>query len=175
MDSLLALPSVEAARSSGFQVEVRVPVYEKPTWTGYCLNNPEIYMGWCTPADHPSVIAACNAYRSVVSPHIPAEEADQTVFSWHKEPRVDRWVFSTDGVGYPEKVEKLNPAPPSGKNWIRDGDYTYPAMLGVGPGYEESAHKIGECVDLLSMRHTIAVLSRFPSAFFSLVGPVPHE
>ena len=44
-----------------------------------------------------AVISA--AYRGVVSPHVDGKIGEGGVLT--KEPRVDRWVFSTDGVGFP--------------------------------------------------------------------------
>ena len=49
-----ALSAVKAARDAGLSVDIRVPTYDKPTWRGFTLNNPQIYMGWVTPEDHPA-------------------------------------------------------------------------------------------------------------------------
>ena len=59
-----------AARAAGLEVDVTVPTYDEPTWTGFVLDNPQIYMGWVTPEDHPAIRAAVAAYRGVVTPHV---------------------------------------------------------------------------------------------------------
>jgi acetylornithine deacetylase/succinyl-diaminopimelate desuccinylase-like protein len=81
-----------------------------------------------------------------------------------KEPRVDRWIFSTDGVGYvlPEDGG-LNV--PADKRWVTGDGLKHPAMFGVGPGIEQNTHKIGEAVDLRELVHAVAVLARFPSLY----------
>ncbi len=45
------------------------------------------------------------------------------------------------------------------------GNLKHPPMVGIGPGLEQNAHRIGECVDLRELQHAIALLARFPSAF----------
>jgi putative selenium metabolism hydrolase len=154
-----ALPGVDAARGAGLEVDVRVPRYENPTWRGYVPSNPQIYPGWETPADHPALAAAVDAYRRVVSPHV--DDGDGLL---RKEPRVDRWIFSTDGVGYPLPDDGPLDVPAS-KRWVRASGWRHPAMFGVGPGVEQNTHKIGEFVDTRELRHAIAVLARFPSLF----------
>jgi acetylornithine deacetylase/succinyl-diaminopimelate desuccinylase-like protein len=48
---------------------------------------------------------------------------------------------------------------------VVSGAYKHPAMFGIGPGIEQNTHKIGECVDLRELQHSIAFLARFPSVF----------
>ena len=43
------LAAIETAREAGLTVEIRVPVYEQPTITGYIPGNAQIYPGWVTP------------------------------------------------------------------------------------------------------------------------------
>lgn len=156
------LPAVAAARAAGLSVDVVVPTYAEPTWTGFVLNNPQVYMGWVTPEEHPAVQAAVSAYRGVVTPHV-ADRAERGAL--RKEPRVDRWVFSTDGVGFPVRTEDTSIAVPERKRWVVSGAVKHPAMIGIGPGIEQNTHKIGECVDLREVVHVVALLARFPSAF----------
>ena len=158
-----ALDAVAAARAAGLQVDIGVPTYDDPTWKGYVLGNPQIYMGWVTPEDHPAIQAAARTYRAVVAPHVgPSDEQRGAL---RKEPRVDRWIFSTDGVGFPIPVEDTSIAVPAKKGWVVSGAVKHPAMFGVGPGIEQNTHKIGECVDLRELQHAIAFLARFPSVF----------
>lgn len=159
------LAAVAAARAAGLTVEVSVPTYDEPTWTGFVLHNPQIYMGWLTPEDHPAVRAAVAAYRGVVSPHVPEGGGRGAL---RREPRVDRWIFSTDGVGFPVPKDDTSIAVPQRKRWVTSGAVKHPAMLGIGPGIEQNTHKVGECVDLREVVHAAAVLARFPSAFVAL-------
>jgi len=161
------LPAVAAARAAGLTVDVSVPTYDEPTWTGFTLHNPQIYMGWVTPEEHPVVQAAVTAYRGVVSPHVAAGGQRGAL---RKEPRVDRWIFSTDGVGFPVPKDDASIAVPARKGWVVSGAVKHPAMIGIGPGIEQNTHKIGECVDLREVVHATALLARFPSAFVALEG-----
>jgi acetylornithine deacetylase/succinyl-diaminopimelate desuccinylase-like protein len=81
-----------------------------------------------------------------------------------KEPRVARWVFSTDGVGFPVPKETEIPGA-ADKAWVVGETYKYLAMFGFGPGIEQNTHKIGECVDTRELQHCAAFLARFPSVF----------
>lgn len=83
------------------------------------------------------------------------------------EARVDRWIFSTDGVGYPIPVDDTTIDVPPSKSWVESGGFKYPAMLGFGAGIEQNTHKVGEFVDQRELRLAIAFLSRFPSAYAS--------
>jgi putative selenium metabolism hydrolase len=148
LDDVRTLPSVAKAIADGLRVDVRAPLYTDPTWRGYRLNNPQIYPGWVTPEEHPSIVAAVDAYTRVAE----------------RKPRVARWIFSTDGVGFPTRTLEV---PPS-KRWIQDGDYRYPAMFGIGPGVEQNTHKIGENVDSREFDTVIAFLARFPSVFYKV-------
>ncbi len=162
-----SLPSVAAARAAGLKVAVTVPTYDEPTWSGFVLGNPQIYMGWVTPEDHPAVRAAVEAYHGVVTPHVAN---GGTRGALRKEPRVDRWIFSTDGVGFPVRAGDGSIPVPHRKSWVVSGAVKHPAMIGIGPGIEQNAHTIGECVDMREVVHAVALLARFPSAFVSLAG-----
>ncbi len=156
------LETVRRARAAGLKVEVAVPAYERPTWKGYVPGNPQVYMGWMTPAEHPAIRAAVDAYSGAVTPQIPA---GGTGGALRREPRVDRWVFSTDGVGFPVPAADRGIAVPPEKQWVSSGEFRHPAMLGFGVGIEQNTHKIGECSDERELQHAIAFLARFPSAF----------
>ena len=54
-----------------------VPVYGDASWKGYVLNNPQIYLGWVTPEEHPAIQAAVTAYQGVVSPHVDGKIGDR--------------------------------------------------------------------------------------------------
>lgn len=160
-----ALDAVRAARAAGLRVDVGVPHYQVRTWRGYLADNPQIYRGWLTPEEHPVVRAAVNAYKGSVTPHVEEPAGGATQGALRKQPRVDRWIFSTDGVGFPVPVGDTSIPVPDSKRWVVSGDVKHPAMFGVGPGIEQNTHRIAECVDLRELQHAIAVLARFPSAF----------
>jgi acetylornithine deacetylase/succinyl-diaminopimelate desuccinylase-like protein len=163
-----ALESVRAARAAGLTVEIAVPVYEQPTWRGRVPGNPQIYPGWITPEDHPAVAAGVAAYRAVVSPRV--RHSSGLGGALRREPRVDRWVFSTDGVGFPVPADDRSIAVPERKRWVTSGAYRHPAMIGFGCGIEQNAHRIGECVDTREIEHAAAFLARFPGAFVAAHG-----
>jgi len=158
-----SLDAVQVARDAGLTVDVTVPVYEGVTWRGYTPGNDQIYMGWATPEDHEAIRTAVGVYDAVVAPNVePASGGDGGM---RTDARVDRWIFSTDGVGYPIPADDTTIDVPESKAWIEAGGFKHPAMLGFGAGYEQNTHKIGECVDARELRLAIAFLARFPSAF----------
>jgi len=156
------LEAVAAARKAGLRVEVTIPTYEEKSWKGYALGNPQVYLGWVTPEGHPAIKAAVNAYRAVVSPHVDGKSG--TGGGIPREPRVARWVFSTDGVGFPVPKDASIPGA-AGKGWVVAGAYKHPAMFGFGTGIEQNTHKVGECLDERELQHCAAFLARFPSVF----------
>ncbi len=158
-----ALDSVKAARAHGLPVEIRVPTYDLPTWRGFKPGNPQIYMGWATPEEHPAIQAAVDAWKAVVTPHV--EERNEQGGSMRRAPRVDRWVFSTDGVGWPVPKTLEGLKVPAGKRWVDAGAYHHAAMFGMGTGIEQNTHKIGEALDVRELRHAIAFLTRFAGAY----------
>jgi putative selenium metabolism hydrolase len=162
LEDVESQPAVARAREAGLGVEVRVPVYDRPTWKGYRPENPQIYPGWSTPEDHPAIAAAEETYRRLVTPRVTRDGAGGAQRS---APRVSRWIFSTDGVGVPVPVEALSPELHGAKRWITTGTFAHPAMFGIGPGIEQNTHKIGECVDSRDLAPVIAFLARFPSLF----------
>lgn len=159
-----ALEAVAVARKAGLDVRISVPRYDLPTWVGYRPDNAQIYMSWETPEGHPAVQASIAAYREVITPRIdPA--TPQAGGNLRREPRVERWIFSTDGVGFPVPVEDTSITVPEGKRWVVSGAVKHPAMLGLGPGIEQNTHKIGECLDTRELQHAVAFLARFPQVF----------
>jgi putative selenium metabolism hydrolase len=162
---VLELPAISGARDAGLTVEVSVPVYEQPTITGYIPGNPQIYPGWETPEDHPAIVAAVDTYRDVVSPLVREPDGGATRGARRVEPRVDRWVFSTDGVGFPVPSDADDIDVPASKRWVDNGAMKHPAMFGVGAGVEQNTHRIGENIDVRELEHAIAMLARFPSVY----------
>ncbi len=164
VEAIASLPAVARAREAGLDVAVEVPVYEDPTWRGYVPGNPQIYMGWETPENHPAIQCVADVYRRVVTPHVDADASQASGGTLRQEPRIDRWIFSTDGVGFP--IPRDGDVQVSAeKRWVQAGEFQHPAMFGCGPGIEQNTHKIGEVVDLRELQHAIAVIARFPSAY----------
>lgn len=159
------LPAVAKAREAGLQVVVRAPTYSEPSWKGYVLDNPQIYPGWVTPEDHPAIQAVRSSYERCASPFI--EEGGEKG-QLRKTPRVDRWIFSTDGVGFPLRCDNPDVTVPETKNWVTKGAYRHPPMFGIGPGQEQNTHKIGEYMDSREFDVAIATLARFPSLFVAM-------
>lgn len=160
-----SLAAVAAARAAGLTVDVRVPRYTQPTWRGHPVDNAAVYPGWITPDDHPAISAAVDAYRRVVTPSVAEPAGGATGGMLRREPRVDTWVFSTDGVGFPIGVGDTSIDVPAAKQWVVSGPVRHPAMFGIGAGIEQNTHRIGELVDTRELRHAIAVLARFPQCF----------
>ncbi len=159
------LDAIQAARDAGLTVDIDVPVYELPTITGFVPGNDQIYPGWVTPEDHPAITAAVDTYRRVVSPFIEEPPGGATAGARRREPRVDRWVFSTDGVGFPTPSDAKAIDVPSTKQWVTSGPMVHPPMFGIGAGVEQNTHRIGENIDQRELEHAIAVIARFPSVF----------
>ncbi len=163
MADIDSLDAVRLAREAGLTVDVSVPVYTDATWRGYRLGNPQIYMGWATPEEHDAISTAVSVYDAVVAPEV---DASQTADGGTRdEARVDRWIFSTDGVGFPIPADDTSIDVPASKGWVEAGKFKHPAMFGFGPGIEQNTHKIGECVDQRELRLAVAFLARFPSAY----------
>lgn len=163
-----SLDAVAAARAAGCTVTVEAPRYTQPTWRGHPVDNAQIYPGWITPDDHPAIRAAVDAYERVVTPEVVEPEDGATRGALRRLPRVDKWIFSTDGVGYPIPVDDTTIEVGADKRWVESGPVKHPAMFGIGAGIEQNTHRIGECVDTRELQHAIAVLARFPRSYVTL-------
>ncbi len=165
---IASLDAVAAARNAGLDVTVQVPRYTQHTWRGFPVDNEQIYPGWTTPEDHPAILAAVDSYRRVVTPHVVEPDGGATAGALRREPRVDKWIFSTDGVGYPVPVDDTTLEVGPQKRWVTSGEVRHPAMFGIGAGVEQNTHRVGEYVDSRELQHAIAVLVRFPQVFRTL-------
>jgi len=140
------------------------------------LDNEAIYPGWMTPPDHPAIACAVDAYERVVTPGVPESESERRTTKPElaggrsRTPRVERWIFSTDGVGFMVGADDPDITVPDSKRWIRTGSLKHPAMFGFGPGIEQNTHKIGECVDARELESVCALLARFPSLYAQSKG-----
>ena len=99
------LPSVKAA---GDKAKVSMYTYEVPSWTGLVYPTDCYFPTWVLPEDHVVTKSTEETYRSLFG----------------REPRTDKWTFSTNGVAI-------------------QGRYGIPCV-GFGPGAESQAHAPNE-------------------------------
>jgi putative selenium metabolism hydrolase len=100
---------LDAARRAGVDdARVVVLTYAEPAYTGVIYPTEKYYPTWALDADSPWLRQAAAAYSGVLG----------------REPLVDKWTFSTNGVAI------------AGMNGI--------ACLGLGPGNEVLAHAANE-------------------------------
>ena len=97
------LPAVKAAKA-----EVSMYTYEKPSYTGLVYPTDCYFPTWVVDEDHLVTTTAAETYKSL----------------FNKEPRVDKWTFSTNGVSIM-------------------GMFGIPC-IGFGPGKEAEAHAPNE-------------------------------
>lgn len=78
-----AVSEVEGVlKEASVEGEVRVLTYATPSYTGLTYPTKKYYPTWVLPLDHPALHAAVGAFKE----------------SFGREPLVDKWVFSTNGV-----------------------------------------------------------------------------
>ncbi len=104
-----ALPGAEDA-------EIEVLTYDTPSYTGLRYPMEKYYPTWVLEESHPLARAAIATYRTL----------------WSNEPIVDKWTFSTNGVG----SMGLMGVP----------------TIGFGPGEEEVAHSV---IERVPIRHLV--------------------
>lgn len=97
------LPAVKEGKA-----EVSLYTYERPSWTGLVYPTDCYFPAWKVEEDHPACQALIESYRHL----------------FDKEPVVDKWTFSTNGVSI------------MGRHGI--------PVIGFGPGNEEEAHAPNE-------------------------------
>ena len=117
-----ALPGMEAA-------EVEVLHYAQPSYTGLVYPMEKYYPTWLLEESHPLVRAGVGTYR--------------TLFG--AAPVVDKWVFSTNGVG-------------------SMGICGVPT-IGFGPGDEVDAHSVCERVAIQHLVAAAQFYAAFPLAY----------
>lgn len=108
---------------------VELLVYEEPSYTGYVRRVLKDYPTWVTPEDHPAVRAGVDTARLLSG----------------REPAVDKWVFSTNGVTL-AGVLKI-------------------PTIGFGPGDEVLAHTVNEHVAVDDLVFAAAFYALFPTVF----------
>jgi len=117
-----ALPGAEGA-------EIEIPTYETPSYTGLRYPMEKYYPTWALDESHPVTQAAIAAYEAL----------------WSKTPVVDKWTFSTNGVG----SMGLMGVP----------------TIGFGPGEEDVAHSVIERVPIRHLVEAAQFYAVFPMIF----------
>ncbi|MEG1610352.1 MAG: YgeY family selenium metabolism-linked hydrolase [Bilophila sp.] len=110
-DKDLALAQIEqlpAIKAAGDRVRVSMYTYAVPSWTQLVYPTDCYFPTWVLPKDHKLTTATEEAYRKLFA----------------REPRTDKWTFSTNGVSIM-------------------GRYGIP-VIGFGPGKEQEAHAPNE-------------------------------
>ncbi len=124
---IMALPSAQGA-------EVEVMTYDVPSYTGLRYPMEKYYPTWLLEEDHPLVQAGVSAYAAL-----------------HGEPPdVDKWVFSTNGVG----SMGLMGVP----------------TIGFGPGEEDVAHSVIERVPIKHLVEAAKFYAAFPLTYVNTVA-----
>jgi putative selenium metabolism hydrolase len=116
----------DAARRAGYpEAAVAVPGYAVPSYTGAVFATEKYYPTWVTAADSPHLQAAAAAYQGLFA----------------KAPLIDKWTFSTNGVGIAPR-------------------YGIPCF-GLGPGHEAQAHSVDEYCPVDHLRLAAAFYAGF--------------
>ncbi len=128
-----AVAEIEAVlKEAGFnpeEAQVTVAKYDTPGYTGLSYPTDKYYPTWVMPPNHSLVSAACTTYRKLFA----------------REPRVDKWTFSTNGVA-------------------TMGMFGIPT-IGFGPGDERHAHTVDDQVPVSHLVDAAAFYSSFPECF----------
>jgi putative selenium metabolism hydrolase len=103
LNQIRNLPSVKAARAT-----VEMYTYERPSYTGLVYSTDAYFPTWLIEEQHPVCRSLVDSYRGL----------------FQKDPVVDKWTFSTNGVSIM-------------------GRYGIPC-IGFGPGHENQAHAPNE-------------------------------
>ena len=111
--------------------EVEVLRYERPSYTGLVYPMEKYYPTWALEETHPLVQAGVHTYQALSG----------------KAPVVDKWTFSTNGVG----SMGLMGVP----------------TIGFGPGEEEVAHSVNERVPIQHLVEAAQFYAAFPLIYLS--------
>lgn len=120
LEEIRKLPSFEKVKAKVWVEEYKVPSYtgEVSPILSYCPT-------WVLEEDHPFLKTAVESYKNL----------------FEKEPKVDKWTFSTNGVG----------------SMGRAGIPTF----GFGPGNEVVAHAPNESIPIDDLHRTVAFYTEF--------------
>jgi acetylornithine deacetylase/succinyl-diaminopimelate desuccinylase-like protein len=113
--------------------EIEILEYKQPSYTGLVYPMEKYYPTWVLEENHPAVRAAVETFEQING--VP--------------PVVDKWTFSTNGVG-------------------SMGICGVPTM-GFGPGDEVDAHSVGERVSIEHLVKAVQLYAAFPLAYVHTV------
>jgi putative selenium metabolism hydrolase len=119
---VMALPGAEDA-------EAEILNYDTPSYTGLRYPMEKYYPTWVLDEAHPLAQAAIATYETL----------------WKKPPVLDKWTFSTNGVG----SMGLMGVP----------------TIGFGPGEEDVAHSVAERVEIRQLVEAAQFYAAFPLIF----------
>ena len=126
-----ALAEVKALAGAE-NAEIEILSYDRPSYTGLRYPMEKYYPTWVLEESHPVTRAAIDTYRAL----------------WDKAPMVDKWTFSTNGVG----SMGLMGVP----------------TIGFGPGEEEVAHSVIERVPIRHLVEAAQFYAAFPLTYVSV-------
>ncbi|MBL3592436.1 MAG: YgeY family selenium metabolism-linked hydrolase [Synergistaceae bacterium] len=135
--ALTEIRNLPAVVASG--AEVFLYRYDRPSYRGLVYPTECYFPAWVVPEEHEAVRAMAGAFRSVLG----------------REPVIDKWTFSTNGVSIM-------------------GRYAIPCV-GLGPGHEDQAHAPDERTWKSELVDCAAVYAAFPSLYRDLTGSVKEE
>lgn len=121
----------DACKRAGIDAEVQVLMYEVPAYTGLKYPTEKYYPTWKLPSDHKACKAAVAAYEKL----------------FHENPRVDKWVFSTNGIA-------------------TMGMFNIPTV-GFGPANEIYAHMVTDQCPVDHLVKAAAFYAEFPKTYLS--------
>ena len=122
-----ALPGAEGA-------EIEILTYDTPSYTGLRYPMEKYYPTWVLEESDPLTKAAVATYKSL----------------WNRAPVVDKWTFSTNGVG----SMGLMGVP----------------TIGFGPGEEDVAHSVLERVPIRHLVEAAQFYAAFPLTYVAVAG-----
>jgi len=126
-DAVEQIRGLASVREAGAIVEVYD--YERPSYTGLLYPTQAYFPAWLLEPDHPAVCVLTDAYRVLFA----------------KEPVVDKWTFSTNGVSI-------------------TGRFGIPTV-GFGPGHEDQAHAPDECTWKEELVTACALYAAVPTSY----------
>ena len=135
IDQIKNLPSVIKAKA-----KVELYKYDTPAYTGLVYPTESYFPTWLIEEDHPTTKTLVEAYKGL----------------FNKEPLVDKWTFSTNGVSIM-------------------GRYGIPC-IGFGPGHEDQAHAPNEKTWKDELVKAAAMYAVIPNTYVSkYVDLMPRE
>lgn len=126
-DKELAIKEVEEViYGLGVEAKVELLEYSRPSYRGVVYKTEKYYPTWVLDREHYGVKAMAEAYRDL----------------FQKEPLIDKWTFSTNGVSI------------MGRHGI--------PCIGFGPANEIHAHSAKDQVPIEDLLHAAALYALFP-------------